>query len=282
VTSSTPDGASLRDLTVIIPVRNAEAFLDACLRSVVVANPAEIIVVDGRSTDRTLDIAGQYPVRILSDHGRGVAAARVIGAEAASTRWVALVDADVIVPSGALEALLEEVEQGRYVALQAGLESESGPGYWGRALVSHHRSGRSRYWFGLVATIFLRSALLEHGLDHSFVTGEDIEIRMRLERARARTGVSRSVVVAHRFGDTFTFAMGQFLADGAGLARTARKHGWKATPLLGLPMAAAIRGAVLSLLHREPQWIPYYVTFAAVNSYAIARQLIREGRNHHR
>ena len=171
---------------------------------------------------------------------------------------------------------------GEYVALQAGLESESGPGYWGQALVSHHRSGRSRYWFGLVATIFLRSALLEHGLDHSFVSGEDIEIRMRLERARARAGVSRSVVVSHRFGDTFDFAMGQFLADGAGLARTARKHGWKATPLLGLPMAAGVRGAVLSLVRREPQWVPYYVTFAAVNSYAIARQLIREGRSHRR
>ena len=271
-------GARLGDLTVIVPVRNAEAFIDDCLRSVVAAAPAEVIVVDGLSTDRTLEIAARYPVRVLSDEGRGVAAARVIGAKAATTPWVALIDVDVLLPDGALERLLEEVEREGYAALQAGLESTSGAGYWGRALVSHHRSGVSRGWFGLAATIFSRRTLLEHGLDPSFVSGEDIEMRMRLEHANAKIGVSTGVVVPHRFGDSFEFAIGQFLADGAGLARTATKYGWRAAPLLGLPFAAAARGIVLSVLRREPQWVPYYVTFAAVNWFAMARQLIRRAR----
>jgi hypothetical protein len=104
-------------------------------------------------------------------------------------------------------------------------------------------------------------------------------MRWRLERAGATIGVSRTVVVQHRFGDTFEFALGQFRADGAGLARTATKFGWRALPLLGLPFAAALRGAVLSVVRRQPEWIPYYAAFLAVNWAAMARQLGRQIRD---
>jgi glycosyltransferase involved in cell wall biosynthesis len=269
----------LSELSVVIPVRNAEPFIDGCLRSVLAERPATVIVVDGLSTDRTVEIARRQGARILSDDGRGVAAARVIGAEAAATRWVALVDVDVVLPAGALRALFDELRRDDYTALQAGLDSTSGPGYWGRALVNHHRSGRSRHWFGLVATIFERSTLLEHGLDQSFMSGEDIELRWRLEAAGAKIGVSRQVVVQHRFGDTFGFALGQFLADGAGLARMATKHGWRAVPLLTLPFAAAARGTAMSVARFEPQWIPYYAAFLAFNWFGMARQLGRQIRD---
>lgn len=267
----TPDVSS--ELTVVVPVRNAAAFLHDCLASLLAERSAEIVVVDGCSTDGTLEILGKYPVRVLSDGGRGVAAARLLGAQAAQTPWIALVDVDVVVDPGDLAALLAEAIDGGYTALQAGLESTSGPGYWGRALVQHHRTGRSRYWFGLAATVFDREAFLGLGLDETFMSGEDIELRLRMERDGARFGVSSRTIVSHRFGDTFDFARGQFLADGAGLARTALKHGWRAAPLLALPSAAAARGAALSVMRRQPQWIPYYGAFLAFNWLGMARQL---------
>ena len=252
-------------ISVVVPVRNAEEFLDACLASVARQHPSEIIVVDGRSTDATLDIARLYTDHIISDDGRGVAAARRLGVAAASSQWVALVDADVIVPDGALNQLFEEFRKGRFVGLQAGLGSISGPGYWGRALVQHHRTGRSKNWFGLVATLFDRNAFLEIGLDEAFLSGEDIELRVRLERAGAKSGVSRRTEVIHRFGDTFEFALGQWLADGQGLARTVGKHGWRTAWLLALPLAAALRGIALTTLRRDPIWIPYYLCYLVFN-----------------
>jgi glycosyltransferase involved in cell wall biosynthesis len=266
----------LRDLTVVVPVRNAGPFITECLESILADDPDEVIVVDGLSTDRTLELAGRYPVKVLSDEGKGVAAARLIGAQAATTEWLALVDVDVVLRPGDLAALLGEAREGNYTALQAGLESTSGPGYWGRALVQHHRSGRSKHWFGLVATVFQREAFLANGLDAAFLSGEDIELRWRLERSGARIGVSSRTIVDHRFGDTFDFAIGQFLADGGGLARMATKHGWRAAPLLGLPFAAGVRGVAMSLARREPQWIPYYATFVAVNWVGMTRQLARQ------
>jgi glycosyltransferase involved in cell wall biosynthesis len=264
------------DLTVIVPVRNAELFVEHCLNGVVANGPAEIIVVDGQSNDSTREIAGRFPIRLMSDDGRGVAVARLEGAGAASTPWIAFVDVDVILEPGDLSALLGEARDGGYSAVQAGLQSISGPGYWGRALVHHHRTGQSKNWFGLVATVFERDSFLRHGLDAAFLSGEDIELRWRMERSGEAIGVSSRTIVAHRFGDTFAFAMSQFLADGGGLARTAAKHGWRAAPLLALPMAAAARGVALSLLRREPQWIPYYATFAAGNWIGMTHQLVRE------
>lgn len=270
--------AGLPTISVVVPVRNAEGILDACLDSVVRQGPAEVIIVDGLSTDGTLDIARRYTDRILSDEGRGLPAARSIGAQAATTPLVALVDADVILPDGSLAALLEEFERGGYTALQAGLHSEAGPGYWGQALAEHHQTGRSRYWFGLVATIFDRQALLDHGFDASFESGEDIELRWRLVHAGDKVGVSRNVIVRHRFDDTFEFAMGQFRADGKGLARMVRKHGWRGARLLALPAAAGARGIVLSILRGQPRWIPYYYAFAFFNTTAMIGELLRRPR----
>jgi len=221
------------------------------------------------STDRTVEIARRYPVQILSDEGRGVAAARSIGVQVASSPWVTLIDVDIVLPDGALAALFEEFKAGQYTALQAGLHSVSGPGYWGRALVNHHRSGRSKNWPGVMATIFERAALLEHGFDQRFLSGEDIELRWRLRQAGARLGVSRRTIVIHRYEDTFAFARGQWHADGHGLARMVCKYGWRAGLLLGLPFAGCVRGILLSLARGQPIWVPYYLCYMVFNYIAM-------------
>ena len=265
---------SMADLTVVVPTRNAADLLPACLESVRRSGAAEIIVVDGLSLDSSREIAASYGATVLSDEGRGLPHARSLGAERARTTHVALVDADVVLPDGALALLLDEFEEGDYAGLQAGLASVGGPGYWGRALAHHHRTGRSRWWFGVVATIFRRDQLLELGFDDDFRSGEDIDLRWRLERAGLRIGVSRTVMVQHRFArDDFQFAKDQFLMDGVGLGVMARKHGLRGLTLALLPLAAAVRGAGLSVLKAQPQWVPYYLAFGWFNYRGVARGL---------
>lgn len=270
------DHLQLADLTVVIPVRNAERLLPECMESALRERPREIIVVDGESTDRTVEIARGYGATVVSDEGRGLPVARELGAELAETPYVALIDADVVLTDGALRDLLAEFESGGYTALQAGLLSTGGPGYWGRALAQHHRWGRSKSWFGLVATIFKRETLLRMGFDQQFVSGEDIELRWRLQRQGALVGVSERTVVTHRFGeDSFSFARMQFRMDGEGLGKMVRKHGWRGSPLLALPAAAAARGICLSLARLRPQWILYYLCFAVCNYVAMTAELAR-------
>lgn len=268
------DAPPLADLTVVVPVRNAESLVDACLAPIAASGPAELVVVDGASTDATVARAWAHDVRVLSDAGRGLPYARMLGVRRARTPYVALVDVDVVMTPETLPALQEELRAGRYGALQAGLHSTGGPGYWGRALAHHHCTGRSRDWFGVVATVFERDVLLDHGFDEAFLSGEDIDLRWRLRRAGVRIGVSERTAVEHRFEDGFAFARGQWLADGHGLGRMVLRHGLSAKLLLGLPLAAGIRGIVLSLRRREPRWIPYYLCFTAFNYVAMGRELL--------
>jgi hypothetical protein len=206
-----------------------------------------------------------------------VAAARMIGAREARQPQVALIDVDIVLPDGTLRRLLDEFRAGGYDALQAGLNSTSGPGYWGRALARHHNTGRSRHWFGVMATIIRRETLLAYPLDSAFASGEDIDLRWRLSRAGCRIGVSRSNEVLHRFGDTFSFARGQWRADGAGLARMLTSHRGGVWLVL-LPAAAAARGVGLTLLRLEPQWVPYYLAYGFFNYVSMFRTLVGEAR----
>ena len=120
------------DVSVVVPVRNAEGLLEDCLASIARAEPREIIVVDGMSTDRTLEIARRYTDHVLSDEGRGLPAARRWARRRRRRRWVALIDADVVLPDGSLAALLEEFKADGYTALQAGLHSVGRRGVLGR------------------------------------------------------------------------------------------------------------------------------------------------------
>lgn len=260
------------DITVVVPTRNAASVLEGCLESIRRNEPTDLIVVDGSSTDATLEIAGRFGARTLDDGGRGLPVARSLGVAAATTRWVALVDSDVIVPDGALEALVDECAAGGYAALQAGQESVGGPGYWGRALAYHHRMGRSRRWFGVVATVAERDTLLAIGFDATFLSGEDIELRMRLQGEGRKIGVSERTSVTHRFaGDDFAYAREQWLADGEGLGRTVAKFGWRAAWLLLLPILASVRGSVLALVRLRPQWLPYFACYLAFNYVGLLR-----------
>lgn len=262
------------EVTAVVPVRNAERLLPDCLESLRRNGVSRIVVVDGLSTDASRDIAARYGATVLSDGGKGLPVARQMGASEARTRLVLLVDSDVVFPDGVLDELLREFASGGYDALQAGLNSVAGPGYWGQALARHHLTGRSRWWFGLVATVIERDLLLEHGFDDAFVSGEDIELRWRLASAGLKTGVSRRVLVEHRFAaDDFAFAKDQFLMDGTGLGLMMRKHGQGAVRLALLPILAAVRGMALSVLHGEPRWLGYYSAYCWYNYAGIRRAL---------
>lgn len=265
--------ASTDDITVIVPTRDVEHWLGGCLDAIIACKPHEVIVVDGLSTDATREIALGKGARVLSDEGRGVSAARALGAQAATTRYVAVIDADVVLPPGGLQKLLDEFVREGYTGLQAGLLSVSDGGYWGRALVNHHRTSRSRNWWGVVATVFERTTLLEQGFDESFLSGEDVDLRFRLQRSGAKIGVSRETVVEHRFGSGFEFAKDQWLADGRAGARMFSMHGVRAIFYVLVPLAASLRGIALSLARRQPQWLPYYVCFCIGNYVGMTQQL---------
>lgn len=100
--------AAATDISVIIPTLNEERYLPNCLSSLVNQSGREfreIIVVDGGSTDQTVQVARKNSDRVLVKPGQAVGASRNIGALAAKGEILAFIDADTIADVGWLEEL---------------------------------------------------------------------------------------------------------------------------------------------------------------------------------
>lgn len=247
-------------VSVIVPVRNEGDRLEACLDAVRANAPAEVIVVDGGSTDGTLAIAERYADRVLSDGGRGVAVARQLGVASAKHPLVLLLDADVVLAPDALRRLVAEKLSRGVSALQAGLLSRGSGDYWSTELARHHREGRIRHEFGVSACLADRELLFRHPFDPSFVSGEDIDLRLRLRDADERTAVSQDVVVEHGFRAGRDVVVDQGLDDGAGLGRLIRRRGLSASVHALMPFGAGGL-ALLRALRGRVRPLPYFALY---------------------
>jgi len=98
-------------VSVIIPVRNGEAFVADAIESVLAQQgvTAELIVVDDGSTDGTRELLEGYAGRIAVDssEGRGVSAARNRGIALAHGELLLFLDADDLLPPHYLARFVE-------------------------------------------------------------------------------------------------------------------------------------------------------------------------------
>jgi glycosyltransferase involved in cell wall biosynthesis len=88
-------------ISFVVPAYNEEAYLPACLDSILAqtrslpAGSTEIIVVNNASTDRTREVALQYPgVRVVDETRKGLTFARQAGFAASTGDLIANVDSD--------------------------------------------------------------------------------------------------------------------------------------------------------------------------------------------
>ena len=176
-----------------------------------------------------------------------------MGAEAAHQPYVAFIDVDIELAENSLAELLSELTDRRLEAIQAQQRSVGEDDYWSRALTSHHRGGRSKRWFGLNASLFIREMFLHYGMDSAFASGEDIEFRYRLEKAGARIGLSQKVVLQTSIRRRLPLRARPVAGRTAqGLGRVVRKFGWPASRTLLIPAGGAVLGIGRSLLRQSP------------------------------
>jgi len=96
------NSTNLFSISVIIPTFNCSSFLNLCLASIVSQEYPkdfiEILIIDGGSTDNTIEIAKNYTDKVFFNFLRTGEAGKAIGVKNAKNDLIALIDSDNILP----------------------------------------------------------------------------------------------------------------------------------------------------------------------------------------
>ena len=201
-------------LSVVIPCRDAEAYLAETLRSLSLQTrpPDEVIVVDDGSVDRSAEIARAFgdPVRVVAGSGTGGSAARAHGAELAAGDRLMFLDADDLLGPDALASLDAALDDHPdKVALCPWHRWELGPsGIWMAAPPScrrrHPRDDDLAAWFRgwfhpPAAVLWSREALARSGgWDPDVRMNQDGDVMMRGLVRGNRTVTTRAGTAYYR------------------------------------------------------------------------------------
>ncbi len=262
MTSVSGDGG---DILVVIPCLNEAGTLPGLLSAVLAdaaADGALIVVVDGGSTDGTVELAQAEAARdrriVVLANPRRLQSAGVNLAVArfgAGRRWLVRIDAHADYPPDYVASLVGTACRVGADAVVVSMQAR-GQGCFQRAAAaaqnsrlgtggSAHRSQGAGGWIdhGHHALFAMESFVSAGGYDESFAANEDAELDVRLTKAGGRIWLSGEAAVLYhpRRGPSALFR--QYFRHGAGRARTLLRH--HARPRLRQLLPAAVAPAVL-------------------------------------
>ena len=107
------------DVSVVVCTLNSISSIERCLESARAGGVGEIIVVDGGSTDGTVEVAQRLSDALLRDNGKGLGAARNIGIAQSTLPLILNLGSDNVLPAGQLALMIEALEVNGYAGVSA-------------------------------------------------------------------------------------------------------------------------------------------------------------------
>jgi glycosyltransferase involved in cell wall biosynthesis len=258
-------------ISVITIAKNAEETIQDCLDSVRSNSPAEIIVVDGNSSDKTVEIARGYTDRIYFDEGKGLAFARQLGAEMASQEYIAYVDSDVVLTEGALATMLTEFQRSGDISISAHpLPGAKSQGYWGWAAHQHNEYSvlrRQQQYLATMACLLRRETIIKYRFDTSGYL-DDTLLESKLKRAGYRLGASSTIVYHNHRADFKSFVSYRFFLGRLAPSAIMKKEMWHAEYW---PPVVMLYWLAFCLIRGKPKLIPYFVVNGIVGTAGMVK-----------
>jgi len=204
-------------VTVAIPCYNGEKFLSKNIASIINQSraPDEIIVIDDGSTDKSAEIAKEFPEVKLIQHpsNQGLAASRNTALRNASGSIIIYLDADVIAHPKLLESLLSQYSSediagvgGRGIEI----ENEANNIYneW-RALHASQGFGENslngvNMLWGMCSSYRKKILEMIGGFDPIYKTnGEDVDMGIKINKLSLKLVYMPDAIVYHNRNDNF-------------------------------------------------------------------------------
>jgi len=108
-------------ISIIIPTYNEEKNIERCLKSLknqtIPRNEFEVIIVDGQSKDRTVEVAKRYADKVIQQKSKGVGGARNDGVKVSKGEIIATTDADCVLFKNWIERIQKNFKDEEIVGL---------------------------------------------------------------------------------------------------------------------------------------------------------------------
>lgn len=98
------------NITIVIPTLNEEEAIGKVLNELQSLGFKNIVVVDGYSTDRTLEIAKQFGVKTISQHGKGKTGALKTAIEHIETPYLLVMDGDYTYDASCINRFIQHLD----------------------------------------------------------------------------------------------------------------------------------------------------------------------------
>lgn len=179
-------------ISIIIPSYNSAKTLNFCLKSVQSSayKNFEIILVDDKSMDNSINIAKKYPeVKIIRlKQNLGPANARNIGAKNARGQVLVFIDSDVVIEKESLSRIIKDFRKYKSIIAVDGLYSKipANKGLFSRylALQKYYNFSRSGKYFSHPTTAFFgikKDVFIKYnGFNPTYKEMEDYELGFRI------------------------------------------------------------------------------------------------------
>lgn len=261
-------------ISVNICVLNEGENIRKCLESVLANEPEEIVVCDGGSTDNTIEILKEYPVKIIYSEIRGLSSQRQKALDASSQPYIAIVDGDDVLDKDFLKTLLSEMNENDFDALQGREVAFEPNGYCERAMgivngvITHHNKPVETNMVGR-PSLYKSLCLKECGFDPFFngVGDEDTDLSIRMELKGFRQGFG-SGLTRRKQTNGWKDSFKKFRKYGRGDARIIYKYPFKRKKLLyHLIIRYPLIRPFIAITKGHFIYVPFFIFIGLVRSY---------------
>jgi glycosyltransferase involved in cell wall biosynthesis len=182
-------------VSVIIPTKNSESTIGACLKSIrqQTYKNIEIIVVDNNSTDKTKEIARKY-TKLVFNKGPERSAQRNFGALKSKGNFLLFIDSDMKLSNAVVVNCIRQVESYNVHKVLGGIiipEESFGEGFWAKC-----KALERSFYFGvdwIEAPRFFSKVIFNKfkGYDEKQTGTEDYDLPQRIKTELGQSSILR-------------------------------------------------------------------------------------------
>jgi glycosyltransferase involved in cell wall biosynthesis len=269
-------------ISINICTYNEEQDISDCLDKAFANNPAEVIVIDGHSTDRTIEIAKSKGAKVIFAKKKGLSSQRQEGLNNSTQPYIAIIDGDDHLEPDFLSKLLSEMEEYNYDALLGREVAFEPKTYWEKAMGSTN--------YGITYTdkpidtnmvgrpsLYRADAIKHCGFDSFFdgVGDEDTDLSMRMEIAGFRQGIGTGLTKRQQTPE-FIEIVKKFIKYGKGDAQIIYKYPSKVGKIM---FHLAIRYPFIrgwsAIMRGDGVYLPFYFMYGWIRFFTMLPEYIK-------